>query len=150
MTRLETSFLALVTVQAAHSVEEYLGRLWEVFPPAIFLTGLISEDRRVAFLIINASLVAFGLWCFIWPVRRRWPSARLLIGAWAGIELINGVGHPLWSLQRREYTPGVVTAPLLLVLAISLAWRLKGGTDTFPGQSRQASRDGVKPVHGKS
>jgi hypothetical protein len=132
MTRLETNFLALVVVQAAHSVEEYLGRLWEVFPPAIFVTGLISKDRQLGFLVINITLVAFGLWCFFWPVRRRWPSARLLIGAWVVIELINGVGHPLWSIQQRGYTPGVITAPLLLVLALSLMWQLKGGTDTLP------------------
>jgi hypothetical protein len=132
MTRLETNFLALVVVQAAHSVEEYLGRLWEVFPPAIFVTGLISKDRQLGFLVINITLVAFGLWCFFWPVRRRWPSARLLIVAWVVIELINGVGHPLWSIQQRGYTPGVITAPLLLVLALSLMWQLKGGTDTLP------------------
>jgi Protein of unknown function with HXXEE motif len=132
MTRLEINFLALVIVQAAHSVEEYFGRLWEVFPPAIFVTGLISKDREFGFLVINITLVAFGLWCFFWPVRRRWPSARLLMGAWVVIELINGVGHPLWSIQRRGYTPGVITALLLLVLALSLMWQLQRGTDTFP------------------
>ena len=132
MSRLETNFLALVALQLAHSVEEYLGRLWEIFPPAIFVTGLVSKDRQIGFVIINMALVAFGLWCFFWPVRRRWPSARLLIGVWILIELINGVGHPLWSIQQRGYTPGVITAPLLLILALSLMWQLKRGTDTFP------------------
>lgn len=132
MSRLEANFLALIAIQSAHSVEEYLGRLWEVFPPAIFVTGLISKDRQIGFIVINIALVAFGLWCFFWPVRRRWPSARLLIGVWVLIELINGIGHPLWSLQQRGYTPGVITAPLLLVLALSLMWQLRKGPDTFP------------------
>jgi hypothetical protein len=131
MSRLEANFLALVVVQAAHSVEEYLGRLWEVFPPARFVTGLISQDRQIGFIVINTALVAFGLWCFFWPVRRRWPSARPLIGVWILIELINGVGHPLWSLQQRGYTPGVITAPLLLILALSLMWQLIRNADTL-------------------
>jgi len=125
MTRLEANFIALVSVQAAHSVEEYLGRLWVVFPPAAFITGLISEDRRRGFILINAALLLFGLWCVLWPVRRRWPVGRALIGVWIVIEVINGSGHPLWTLQKQAYTPGVATAPVLLVLALSLIWQLK-------------------------
>src|SRR6266849_4253013 len=105
MTRLETNFIALVAVQAAHSVEEYLGRLWLVFPPAAFVSGLVSEDRRRGFILINVALLVFGLWCFFWPVRRSWPQARALIVFWIVIEVINGSGHPLWTLQKQAYTP---------------------------------------------
>ena len=125
MTRLETNFVALVAVQAAHSIEEYLGRLWEVFPPAAFVTGLVSEDRRFGFIVINVALLLFGLWCFFWPVRHRWPAVGVFIGIWIVIEIINGIGHPLWTLQKQAYTPGVATAPVLLVLALSLLWQLR-------------------------
>ena len=125
MNRLDGTFLALVTAQAAHSVEEYCGRLWEVFPPAAFITGLVSEDRQRGFIVINVALFVFGLWCFFWPVRHRWPIARLLVGVWITIEVINGIGHPLWTLRERGYTPGVATAPVLLILALSLMWQLK-------------------------
>lgn len=125
MSRLETNFIALIAAQAAHSVEEYLGRLWLVFPPAAFVTGLISEDRERGFIIINVALLLFGLWCFFWPIRGRWPAAKALVGVWIVIEVINGIGHPLWSLQKQAYTPGVATAPVLLVLALSLIWQLK-------------------------
>jgi hypothetical protein len=111
----------LVLAQAAHSIEEYVGRLWESFPPARFLTGLISTDPKRGFLLINATLVAFGAWCFFWPVRRDWPSAAYFAAFWIVIQLINGVGHPLWSVRQGGYTPGVATAPLLFVLAIYLA-----------------------------
>jgi hypothetical protein len=40
------------------------------------------------------------------------------------IETINGIGHPLWSLRQGGYTPGVATAPVLLILAINLARQL--------------------------
>ena len=39
--------------------------------------------------------------------------------------VLNGIGNPLWTLQQRAYTPGVATAPVLLVLTLSLLWQLK-------------------------
>jgi hypothetical protein len=125
MSRITTIFGALVLAQAAHSIEEYVGRLWESFPPARFLTGVISSDRELGFIILNVGLVAFGVWCLLWPVRRHWPSATALMWLWVVIETINGVGHPLWSLRRGGYTPGVITAPILLVLALYLAAQLR-------------------------
>lgn len=119
--RFEFAFGALVLAQAAHSIEEFAGRLWETFPPARALTSLVSSDLQQAFLVINVSLVAFGVWCFFWPIRRGWRSAAWFAWFWIVIQLINGVGHPLWSLRQGSYTPGVATAPVLLVLALYLA-----------------------------
>ena len=121
MDRRQGRFFALVAAQVAHSVEEYAGRLYDVFPPAAAVSGLFSSDRRRGFIVFNVALVAFGLFCFLGPVRRSWPSAVALAWIWVCIELVNGVGHPLWSLYRRGYTPGLATAPLLLVLAVLLA-----------------------------
>jgi hypothetical protein len=118
------AFGALVLTQAVHSVEEYVGRLWETFPPARFLTGLVSQDLERGFVALNVALVAFGVWCFMWPVRRDWPSAVSLAWTWVTIELINGVGHPLWSIRMGGYTPGVATAPVLFVVALYLAKQL--------------------------
>jgi hypothetical protein len=123
--RCQLAFGALVLAQAAHSVEEYAGRLWESFPPARFLTGLVSRDPEAGFVVINVFLVAFGVWCFLWPVRRGWPSAIPLAWLWVTVETINGVGHPLWSLRQGGYTPGVATAPLLLIFALYLARELR-------------------------
>ena len=60
MTRHKKDFGALVLAQAAYPVEEYVGRLWETFPPARFLTGLVSQDLERGFLVLNVALVAFG------------------------------------------------------------------------------------------
>lgn len=125
MSRITVAFGALVVAQSAHSIEEYLGRLWESFPPAAFLTGLISPDREIGFLVINGALVAFGIWCLFWPVRKNWHSAQPLMWFWVLIETINGVGHPAWSVRQGGYTPGVITAPILLVLAVYLAFQLR-------------------------
>ncbi len=56
-------FLALIGVQSLHSLEEYVFRLWETFPPARFLTGLVSADLERGFIVINVSLVVLGIWC---------------------------------------------------------------------------------------
>lgn len=121
---MQVTFGALVLTQLAHSIEEYLGRLWESFPPATVLTGLISADRELGFLVINGALVAFGFWCLLWPVRRNWRSARPLMWFWVVIQTINGIGHPAWSVRQGGYTPGVATAPILLALALYLAFQL--------------------------
>ena len=125
VTRLEMAFGALVLVQAAHSVEEYIGRLWESYPPAHFLTGLISQDREWSFVALTILLMAFGFWCLLWPMRRGWPSAVYLGWGWVIVEAINGIAHPLWTLHEGGYTPGVATAPLLLALAIYLGYQLR-------------------------
>jgi len=124
MTRLDATFIALIGVQAAHSVEEYFGRLYDVFPPARFVSGLISQIPQRGFVILNVTLVLFGIWCFLWPIRRRWPSAKAFGWIWVAVELVNGIGHPLWSLSQLQYTPGVATAPILLIIALCLARQL--------------------------
>ncbi len=119
------TFGALIAVQAVHSIEEYRGRLYDVFAPARAVSSLVSSDRQLGFLIVNIALVSFGIWCALWPVRRQWPSAQPLPWLWIAIEVMNGIGHPAWSLLQRAYTPGVATAPLLLVLACALAFQLR-------------------------
>jgi hypothetical protein len=124
MSRLQTAFGSLIVLQAAHSVEEYIGRLWEVFPPARFVVSLVSSNPERGFLLANAVLICFGLWCLLWPIRKRWAAATPLAWLWVGIETINGISHPLWSIWQGGYTPGVVTAPMLLVAAGFLAVQL--------------------------
>jgi hypothetical protein len=125
VSRFQLTFGAIVFTQAAHSIEEYVGHLWESFPPARFLTSLVSSDLERGFVLLNVSLLAFGVWCFLWPVRRGWPVAVALAWLWAVVEIVNGIGHPLWSLREGGYTPGLATAPVLLVLALYLAYQLR-------------------------
>lgn len=118
---LKSTFLALVVVQALHSVEEYFFRLYEVFPPARFISGLVSADLETGFLIVNVSFVVFGAFCYWWPVQKGWPIAVALAWGWVAVETINGIGHPTWSVMQGGYTPGLATSLLLLPLALLLA-----------------------------
>jgi uncharacterized protein with HXXEE motif len=130
--RLSTWFGALIATQAAHSVEEYAGRLYESFPPARLVSSLISSNLERGFTVANVVLVAFGVWCFLRPVRHGWRSAVPLAWTWVGIELVNGIGHPLWSLVQGGYTPGVATAPVLLLFAVLLARELARAAPRHP------------------
>jgi Protein of unknown function with HXXEE motif len=115
--RMKTGFLILVLMQGLHAMEEYYGSLWEVFPPARVLSSLFSENLETGFLIFNIGLLLFGLWCWFFPMRKNNLFARGLIWFWILIETINGIGHPAWALYEKTYVPGLVTAPVLLLLA---------------------------------
>lgn len=123
--RSRLAFLVLVACQAAHSVEEYAGGLYRVLAPARFVSGLVSSDLALGFAIVNAALVAFGLWCYWVPVRSGRPGARRWVWPWVVVELANGVGHVALALVAGRYFPGLLTAPLLLAVAARLAFLLK-------------------------
>ena len=126
-------FLFLILAQAAHSIEEYLTRMYDVFAPARFVSSLISNDLAFGFLIFNAALVTFGLWCWAVPVRSGWHAARGFAWFWTILELGNGFGHSAIALAWASYFPGVVTAPLLLVLAGWMGIILRRPTAKTPG-----------------
>jgi hypothetical protein len=119
------TFLGLILVQAAHSVEEYAFRLYEVFPPARFVSGFVSNDLRSGFLVLNLAIVGFGLWCYLVPVRRGVRYARGLSWFWIVLELVNGAVHLTFALAAMRYWPGAATAPILLAVAGSLALQLR-------------------------
>ena len=120
-TRSQYTFLALILAQAAHSAEEYSFGLYQVFAPARFVSGLLSDDPAQGFIIANAALLLFGLWCYIARVRTGRRSALAWAWLWVFVECGNGVGHLAVALVRGAYFPGVATAPALLALSIYLA-----------------------------
>ena len=125
MARFQWLFAALILTQAVHSLEEYAGELYRSFPPARFVSGLISSDHQRGFAIANLVIVAFGLWCVLVPVGRGWRSARAIAAIWAAVEMVNGAGHLLWTAYQGGYTPGSATAPVLLVVAFLLMRELR-------------------------
>lgn len=129
--RTSLTFALLIAAQAAHSIEEFVGRLYEVFPPARFVSDLVSTEARRGFLLVNIAICALGVASWLW-VRAGAAGARGVIWIWIAVETLNGVGHPLWSVLRGGYTPGVATAPNLLALAIILAVPLSTAASSQP------------------
>ena len=119
------TFLILVLLQGLHSVEEYVGKLWEVFSPAKYLTNLFSENNETGFLIANVGIFILGISCWLLLYSKFESSIRIVIWIFIVIEIINGIGHPVWSIYQKSYTPGVISAPFLLVTALYLARQLR-------------------------
>jgi hypothetical protein len=131
--RARSVFLALIVAQAAHSVEEFRYRLYDVFAPAGFVSTLVSSDPRRGFAIANLALVLFGVWCYVARVRPNYRSAAAFAWGWAVLELVNGLGHITFTIERGGYFQGVVTAPFLLMIAAYLMFLLAAG-DASPGR----------------
>jgi hypothetical protein len=121
--RLRSIFLALILDQAAHSVEEYVFRLYDVLAPARYVSALFGVDRQIGFIIVNFALVLFGLWC--WYARVRRGSGRALAWFWALLETANGCAHAALAVMAGGYFPGLVTAPVLIGLGLVLALSLR-------------------------
>jgi len=122
--RSRSAFLLLIGAQAAHSIEEYVYRLFDVFGPARFVSNLFSSDAATGFIIANFGIVLFGLWCYLARVRTPHPGEQAYAWFWACLELANGVGHFVLSGARGGYFPGVGTAPLLIGSSAYLGTRL--------------------------
>ena len=128
------AFALVILAQAAHSVEEYVFRLFEVFAPARWVSGLFSANAAVGFAIGNTLLVLFGIWCYWVRVRAGHPSARGYAWFWACLELANGVNHLFFAAVRGAYFPGAGTAPLLIAASCYLGfWLVRSRPSTTTG-----------------
>ena len=67
--RSRDAFGLLILAQAAHSVEEYFYRLFDVFAPARFVSGLFSSNTALGFALANIGIVLFGACCYLARVR---------------------------------------------------------------------------------
>ena len=119
--RVRNAFLALILVQAAHSLEEYVFGLYEVFVPARLASSLVSGDPAVGFAILNLAIVAFGAWCYLFHVRSGTASGRTWVWPWVVVSVGNGLVHTTVAAVRGTYFPGVVTAPFLFMVAAYIA-----------------------------
>jgi hypothetical protein len=122
--RSRAAFALVILAQAAHSIEEYVFRLFDVFAPARWVSGVFSEDTARGFALGNAAIVLFGIWSYWARVRPSHPSARGYAWFWACLELGNGIGHVVQAILRGGYFPGVGTAPLLIAASCYLGLNL--------------------------
>jgi hypothetical protein len=122
-------FLFLVVAQLAHSVEEYLTRLFEVFAPARVVSALVHSDLAVGFVTINAVVVGVGIGCYAGPVRSGHEAGRLVAWLWVVIELVNGVAHIALAALARGYFSGAITAVVLVGTSACLAFSLRADSN---------------------
>jgi len=115
-------FLLLVILQAIHSVEEFIFRLYERFPPMRFLYRNAPYLAKPAFAISNALLVFIGLICFYYWVQPARKGATVVVWIWIIIESLNVVAHLVWAALIGGYNPGLVTGVLFIPVLIYLCY----------------------------
>lgn len=122
--KIRTALLMMVAVQAAHSIEEYAFKMYELFPPMRFLYARTPELAKPAFAVSNAMLFLLGL-ASCWLLgRTREKTARAIIWIWVAIQLTNFTAHVVWAFLIGGYNPGLATAPLFVPLAAYLIHQL--------------------------
>jgi len=122
--KIHISFLFLILAQGAHSIEEYFTRLWEVLYPAKIASNLVSSDPATGFIIINTGLFIVGFLSWIYISKNNNSKSITLLWIFLTIEIINGIGHPLWALSGMQYVPGLFSAFIILLLDINLIRQL--------------------------
>jgi len=124
---IRTAFPALVAAQAAHSIEEYAFRLYDVLAPARAVSGMIGVEPSAGFIVSNSALILFGSWCYLARVRPARGAWRFYAWFWAVMETANGLAHFALAFSAGGYFPGLFTAPLLLAIGIGLIFGLRTG-----------------------
>lgn len=113
-------FLLLVTAHVLHAIEEYAGKLWDVYPPARYVCNALSGDPETGFVMINAMFVIISLVFWYLNFSRKRKNIKPAIWIWIVLQAINGTGHIAWSISRGAYTPGLVTSAILLIIDYQL------------------------------
>ncbi len=134
-------FLMLVIAHIFHATEEYFGKLWEVYTPAIFVCNLISSNPEKGFFIINIAfiIISLGYWAF--SIRSNHSADYSLIWFWIILQTINVIGHVAWTIYEGTYTPGIITAFLILIIVIFLIRALTKISETNPKSNSVSNKD---------
>ncbi len=104
---LEQFFLASLIVQLFHSVEELstgFHRKWYLFKMPFWV-----------FLSFEIIFTAFWLLVLFTPT---FPYRETLQGFFLVLMLANGIQHIIWSGVVKKYAPGLVTAPLHVLVFV--------------------------------
>lgn len=109
----------MIVVQALHALEEFAFEFWNVFPPMRAVYGGAALGP-VVFVLFHASLISFGLWCYVREVRCRGRNTRGVVWLWVLIQGVTVALHVAWFLTDPGYQPGLATLPLFLP-AIAMA-----------------------------
>lgn len=130
ISRLGMLYLSLGLAQAAHSFEEIVTHLYDFF---WVVTGVLHravswfpQFRWPADLFAAVNVLLVALLLGTWPFVERRNTAALYLAWIAGmVETVNGFNHIAAAFFFRGYAPGVITAPVLLVLGPLLLRELR-------------------------
>jgi hypothetical protein len=109
-------FLLLISAHVIHAIEEYLGHLWDIYPPAIFICNLVSSDPERGFIILNVTFTILSLLFWKFSLQKKRSSSHSLIWLWVVLQFVNVIGHTAWTISKKSYTPGIFSAILIVII----------------------------------
>ncbi len=131
--RIGTLYWLLAFGQAAHSIEEMRTGLYDFFwtMTGVFHQAFPSFPQfrwdAVTFAAVNMGIITFVLG--IVPFVREGRGWALgLAAVVAVVEVLNGIAHISAAFYFWDYVPGVASAPLLLILGVTLLRELGRGS----------------------
>jgi len=102
---LESFFQLFVGLQIIHSLEEIYTRFDKYWP-----VWKMSRRFFVSFEIIFSSLLLFVVFY------QEFPARLLFMQAFNLLMFANGIWHLMWAGVVKKYVPGLMTAPLFLIV----------------------------------
>lgn len=107
MNTVESYFILLGVIQIAHSIEEIsmgFAKRWPVWR--------MSQKTFVVFEIVFNALILLGIFY------KQFPYREILMPAFNLLMFANGVWHLMWAGVEKKYVPGLITAPILIIVFI--------------------------------
>jgi len=139
--RIKIAFLTMISLQAVHSIEEYIFKFYEVFPPMQFIYRDAPDLAKSGFVTFNLLLFLFGIICFFYWVQPARKGARVVIWVWIAIQLATIASHAIWVMSVGDYHPGLATVPLFVPIVVFMMYLLHHApTKPPPNKSLDARR----------
>lgn len=110
---LETFFIALLVIQFFHSIEELSNMFHEKFP--------LFKMSFKFFLFFE--LFFFSFWVLVLLVEQ-FPARKELMSVFNVLMFINGWWHIVWWAIVKKYVPGLVTAPLFIIIFLVFYFKI--------------------------
>jgi hypothetical protein len=114
MKRIERLFLLSPPLFVVHAVEEYLTKSYEIDPSFGMVGQFIGLSSLTVFLVEQVLLFIFLFIVAAMVYRGAVPKVMAII---LGLIFLVELSHPLLSIYKGNYSPGLVSGMLLLVLA---------------------------------
>ena len=105
MSLLEQFFVISLLVQIAHSIEELstgFHKKWYVF-------------KMPFWVFLSFEIVFEGFWIAVWLLQD-FPNRALLQAFFLALMFANGVQHAVWVGNVKKYVPGLITAPVHIMV----------------------------------
>ena len=130
--QIKTAFLLMIIMQAIHSVEEFIFKLYDVFPPMQFIYRQAPSLAKPAFVAFNLLLILCGLVCFFYWVRPAREGAKGVIWVWVVIQLATVAGHVIWVALSGGYHPGLATVGLFIPVVAYVMYAMRRASSRPP------------------